>query len=118
MLDHMEVISHDASMRQRQLHRRALRGAHVHAHRLDRIAITQAFEQVADLVFGPSCAHLKHLARIQVAQDAIIAMPLAAGKLVNAQVARGGQWRGFISAQVAFGQFHLGDFFQARLHQT
>jgi len=45
-------------------------------------------------------------------------MPLAAGKLVHAQVARGGQWRGFISAQVAFGQFHLGNFFQPRLHQT
>ncbi len=88
MLDHMEVIGHDTRMRQRQLYRLAERDAHVHAHCLHRIAVTQSLEQVADLVFCTSSTDLKYLTRIEVAQDGVIVVAFASSKLINAQIAR------------------------------
>src|SRR5229473_7781185 len=77
MLDHMKVIGHDARMWQHQLHRLAKRRTHIHADCLHPITVTESFEQMTALVFGSSCTHLKHLAPIQVAQNAVIAAPTA-----------------------------------------
>ncbi len=60
MLNHMEVIGHDTGTQQRQLHSLAEGRAHIYAYSLHRITVTEPFEQVAHLLFGPSCAHLKH----------------------------------------------------------
>ena len=77
MLDHMKVIGHNACMWQHQSHRLAKCRTHIHADCLYPITVTETFEKMADLVFGSSCTHLKHLAPIQIAQNGVIAMPTA-----------------------------------------
>src|SRR5216683_1705580 len=83
MLDDMKVIGHDASPRQAQLDGSPEGLAHIHAHRFHPIAVGEALEQTHDIVLLPPSTHLEHLAGVEVAQDRVVALSLAPGKLIN-----------------------------------
>src|SRR6266704_2040560 len=104
MLDDMKVIGHDASPRQAQLDGSPEGLAHIHAHRFHPIAVGEPLEQTHDIVLLTPSTYLKHLVGIKVAQNGVVALSLAPGKLINHKIAWSRQRLALLDAQAALGQ--------------
>src|SRR5947208_9899004 len=117
MLDDMKVIGHDASPRQAQLDGSPEGLAHIPAHRFHPIAVGEALKQTHDIVLFTPSTPLEHLAGIQVAQDCVVALSLASGKLINHEIAWSRQRLALFDAQAALGQLNAGPALQTALHE-